>query len=56
MGDNANVAWDWHNTVVGEGYQARGVVRQAVAGSTAVRVVDMSRAQGDSRTCSETNP
>ena len=28
MGDNAKKSWEWHNTVVGEGYQAKGVIRQ----------------------------
>ena len=41
MGENANVSWDWHNTVVGQGYQARGVVRQAGAARSGVQIVDM---------------
>jgi hypothetical protein len=28
MGDNATASWAWHNTVVGQGYQAKGVIRQ----------------------------
>lgn len=44
MGENANVSWDWHNTVVGQGYQARGVVRQAGAVRPGVTVVDMRAA------------
>ena len=47
MGENANVSWDWHNTVVGEGYQARGVVRQAGVKAPSVQIVDMRQAPGD---------
>ena len=39
MGDNATASWAWHNTVVGQGYQAKGVVRQP--GSQAVAIVDL---------------
>mmetsp|Transcript_8172 Transcript_8172/g.13580 ORF Transcript_8172/g.13580 Transcript_8172/m.13580 type:complete len:101 (+) Transcript_8172:182-484(+) len=28
MGDNAEKTWEWHNTAVGVGYQAKGVMRQ----------------------------
>jgi hypothetical protein len=38
MGDNASANWAWHNTVVGQGYQAKGVVRQREA--TTVKVID----------------
>lgn len=42
MGENAKKTWEWHNTVVGEGYQARGVVRQRVSEEPAtVKVIDM---------------
>jgi hypothetical protein len=42
MGENAKKTWDWHNTVVGAGYQAKGVVRQRVAEEPpATKVVDM---------------
>lgn len=44
MGENAKKTWDWHNTVVGEGYQAKGVVRQRVSAEAAPKVVDMSSA------------
>lgn len=46
MGENANASWAWHNTVVGEGYQAKGVVRQRGVGVTAparLQVVDLSK-------------
>lgn len=39
MGDNATASWAWHNTVVGQGYQAKGVVRQP--GSNPVKVLDL---------------
>ena len=42
MGDNANVDWAWKNTIVGEGYQAKGVIRQRTAQSCQVKVVNMS--------------
>lgn len=42
MGDNANVDWAWKNTIVGEGYQAKGVIRQRTAQSSQVKVVNMS--------------
>lgn len=38
MGDNASANWAWHNTVVGQGYQAKGVVRQRKA--TTAKVID----------------
>lgn len=41
MGENAKKRWDWHNTVVGVGYQAKGVVRQRVSEDVAPKVVDM---------------
>jgi hypothetical protein len=42
MGENAKKSWEWHNTVVGEGYQARGVVRQRVGEFQSVgKVIDM---------------
>ena len=41
MGENAKKTWDWHNTVVGVGYQAKGVVRQRVSEDVAPKVVDM---------------
>lgn len=42
MGENAKKTWDWHNTVVGSGYQAKGVVRQRVSEQPApVKVIDM---------------
>jgi hypothetical protein len=42
MGDNANVDWEWKNTVVGEGYQARGVIRQPKVSSEKVKIMNMS--------------
>lgn len=39
MGDNATASWAWHNTIVGQGYQAKGVVRQP--GSNPVKVLDL---------------
>jgi hypothetical protein len=43
MGDNALANWEWKNTVVGEGYQAKGVIRQRTAQTTApVKVTNMS--------------
>ena len=42
MGDNASASWAWHNTVVGQGYQAKGVVRQP--GSNPVKVVSLKAA------------
>lgn len=41
MGENAKKSWDWHNTVIGEGYQAKGVVRQRVSVEAAPKIVDM---------------
>lgn len=41
MGENAKKTWDWHNTVVGVGYQAKGVVRQRVGEEIAPKVLDM---------------
>jgi hypothetical protein len=46
MGENANASWAWHNTVVGEGYQAKGVVRQPGMKAPSVQVVDSTRQQG----------
>lgn len=47
MGENAKKTWEWHNTVVGEGYQARGVVRQRVSEEPAtVKVIDMRAPAG----------
>lgn len=28
MGDNAKQSWSWHNNEIGQGYQAKGVIRQ----------------------------
>ena len=43
MGDNAQANWEWKNTVVGEGYQARGVIRQRTAQTTApIKVTNLS--------------
>jgi hypothetical protein len=45
MGDNATQNWEWHNVAVGEGYQARGVVRQKTVPtipSSSYKIVDMS--------------
>ena len=39
MGDNATASWAWHNTIVGQGYQAKGVVRQP--GSNPVKALDL---------------
>lgn len=44
MGENAKKTWDWHNTVVGVGYQAKGVVRQRVSEEVVANVVDMRQA------------
>lgn len=44
MGDNARQNKDWHNVEVGQGYQARGVIRQRTAPSTDLKIVDMSKA------------
>eukprot|EP01038_Epipyxis_sp_PR26KG_P015314 gene15314-20639_t len=47
MGENARKDWEWHNTVVGKGYQAKGVVRQREtynsldSGVGQVKIVDM---------------
>ena len=42
MGDNANVRdREWHNTIVGQGYQARGVIRQPGL-HQATKIVDMT--------------
>ena len=45
MGDNASASWAWHNTVVGQGYQAKGVVRQP--GSQSVAIVDLRRPEDE---------
>ena len=42
MGDNAAVPQAWHNTVVGKGYQARGVVRQAGSSGPPIDIKDMT--------------
>lgn len=42
MGDNALKGWEWHNTEVGKGFQARGVVRQATIRSDPIKIIDMS--------------
>lgn len=41
MGENANSKWEWHNTSVGSGYQALGVVRQQSYGSEKMKIIDM---------------
>jgi hypothetical protein len=48
MGDNARHARDWHNTEIGVGYQAKGVIRQPTVASFSttsqpMKVIDMSR-------------
>ena len=43
MGDNACKSWEWHNTDVGSGYQAKGVYRQPSANVNPTKIVDMSR-------------
>ena len=44
MGDNATKRWEWHNNVVGEGYQARGVIRQPGRNERRdLQIVDMSK-------------
>ena len=43
MGDNATKKWEWHNTVVGEGYAARGVIRQKTLTTQSVQIVDLSK-------------
>ena len=44
MGDNAKYTRDWHNVEVGQGYQARGVVRQPTAAPAAgMKIVDYSK-------------
>lgn len=43
MGDNASVKdREWHNTIVGQGYQARGVIRQPGLQPVATKIVDMT--------------
>jgi hypothetical protein len=42
MGDNARASWDWHNTEVGKGYQAKGVIRQPGSAPT-MKVIDQSQ-------------
>ena len=42
MGDNAKKSWEWHNTVVGEGYIAKGVIRQRTAPVAAMKSIDMT--------------
>ena len=46
MGENAKKGWEWHNTVVGEGYQARGVVRQPSSSILTTKVVNLSAKDG----------
>lgn len=47
MGDNANHQWEWHNTTVGHGYQAKGVIRQRTGyegeSSSSSKVIDLSK-------------
>lgn len=44
MGDNAKKSWEWHNTKVGDGYQARGVIRQPnQLSSTSIKIIDMTK-------------
>ena len=44
MGDNATKSWEWHNNIVGQGYQARGVVRQPGRNDKKeLHIVDMSK-------------
>lgn len=46
MGDNARHAREWHNVEVGQGYQARGVVRQPGSQPTSqVKLLDLSKPQ-----------
>lgn len=42
MGDNAHRDKEWHNTIVGQGYQARGVIRQPGLQPIATKIIDMS--------------
>ncbi len=50
MGDNAKVSWDWHNTVVGQGYQAKGVVRQRTGREhLTTNVLDLSQKESKKR-------
>lgn len=41
MGDNANNKWQWHNTEIGSGYQAKFVVRQPGKSYGEMKIVDM---------------
>ena len=41
MGDNANNKWQWHNTEIGSGYQAKFVVRQPGKSNEEMKIVDM---------------
>ena len=41
MGDNANTNWEWHNTEVGHGYQAKGVYRQPSHSVVSTKIIDM---------------
>lgn len=51
MGENAKKSWEWHNTEVGAGYQAKGVVRQRVAEHNQVtKIVDMRMSTGPQAT------
>jgi hypothetical protein len=42
MGENAKKTWEWHNVVVGQGYQAKGVIRQP-GSSSSYAVTDLSK-------------
>ena len=42
MGDNASQNWSWHNNEIGQGYQAKGVVRQNVGGKPTMKIIDMT--------------
>lgn len=51
MGDNATKSWEWHNNIVGKGYQARGVIRQPGRNDrTELNIVDMSKPVEESHT------
>lgn len=53
MGDNANRSWEWHNTTVGQGYQAKGVIRQRTGRegelTTSSKILDMSSKASEDR-------
>ena len=42
MGDNAKQIWSWHNNEIGQGYQAKGVIRQNHGANQPIKVIDMS--------------